>query len=422
MMTLFIFELKKLFKQKLIWFLVGLTLVVTIGLYGFQIVMTAATRQQVLNQYDFSINLHLDFAETYRLEREEAIQAEDKAWIEEAREQESGFQQNYEKALSQKQAYQSGNYDTILQDQLEASEWIVDPHIEGAYGIEDQYVSDFTLRASYAKNQYLVEKQIEPFVQNTTHFMFLKTVYDDFTGPSLESWESQTSRYSTQASYFMYQLIQAVYLLAVILIGCFIFGNTFSSEIQKKTEKIRLTQVLPYKHHQLFIAKFTAGYLALLIYVAVMIGVPLIVATLFDQFGSLDYPVLVYDGYTTNSMMENEVLDTFHFITLRMYFLKALLLACASSFMIYGLYFLVSQWSKEPILTVILTGVVCYLGLLLPSPYNPFQYLMIDQVITKEIQLRTWNASFHYTTGVLLTFTLGLLFVYLSYRIFKRKF
>jgi len=91
MMTLFIFELKKLFKQKLIWFLVGLTLVMTIGLYGFQIVMTATTHQQVLNQYDFSINLHLDFAETYRLEREEAIQAEDEAWIEEATEQENRF-------------------------------------------------------------------------------------------------------------------------------------------------------------------------------------------------------------------------------------------------------------------------------------------------------------------------------------------
>lgn len=422
MKTLFIFELKKLFKQKLIWFLVGLTLIVTIGLYGFQIVMTATTRQQVLNQYDFSINLHLDFAETYRLEREEAIQAEDEAWIEEATEQENRFFQSYENVLSLKQDYQSGNYETILQDQLESSEWIVDPHIEGAYGIADQYVSDFTLRASYAENQYLVEKQIEPFVQNTTHFMFLKTAYDDFTGPSLESWENQTSRYSTQASYFMYQLIQATYLVVVILIGCFIFGNTFSSEIQKKTQKIRFTQVLPYKRGQLFIAKFSAGYLALLIYVAVMIGVPLIVATLFDQFGSLDYPILIYDGYTTNTMMENEVLDTFHFITLRMYFLKAILLGFASSLMIYGLYYLFSQWSKEPILTAISTVAVCYLGLLIKSPYNPFQYLMIDQVITKEIQLQTWNTSFHYSTGVLLIFTLGLLFVYLSYRIFKRKF
>ena len=153
-----------------------------------------------------------------------------------------------------------------------------------------------------------------------------------------------------------------------------------------------------------------------------MIGLPLIVATLFDQFGSLDYPVLVYDGYTTNSMTDNEVLDTFHFITLRMYFLKALLLTFMSSFMVYSLYYFFSQWSKEPILTVILTGSICYLGLLLRSPYNPFQYLMIDQVITKEIQLQTWNTSFHYSTGVLLIFTLGLLFVYLSYRIFKRKF
>src|SRR5699024_2442608 len=145
--------------------------------------------------------------------------------------------------------------------------------------------------------------------------------------------------YSTKGVYYLYQLIQNLYLPAVILIGCFIFGNTFSSELQKKTRKIRFHQVQPFKQEQLFIAKFSAGYLVLFLYVIVMIALSLVVATVVDHFGSLDYPVLVYDGYTTNRMIDNENLDTFHFITLNNYLSKAFFLAFTSSLLIYGLYY-----------------------------------------------------------------------------------
>ena len=116
-----------------------------------------------------------------------------------------------------------------------------------------------------------------------------------------------------------------------------------------------------------------------------MIGFPLVVAIVVDCFGQLEYPVLVYDGFTTDSMFENTVQDTVHFTPLKAYFSKAFILAFTGSLLIYGLYYLFSQWSKEPVLTVPLTGITCYLGMLITNPYNPFQYLKNDQVITNEI-------------------------------------
>lgn len=422
MKTLFLFEFKKLLKQKTIWFLVGVTMVAILVLYGFQIVMSETTHQQVLDHYDLLINLNLEIAEQLSIEREEAIQADDEAWIEEVIISEDYTHQSYEEWLQLKADYKARNFEQILQKQLDSLEFYVDPYNEAVHAIVEQPVSNFTQRATYAEKQYLLQNQIDPFVQKGIYEVFLPTAYDDFTGTAQEVWTEITNRYSTKGVYYLYQLIQNLYLPAVILIGCFIFGNTFSSELQKKTRKIRFHQVQPFKQEQLFIAKFSAGYLVLFLYVIVMIALPLIVATVVDHFGSLDYPVLVYDGYTTNRMIDNENLDTFHFITLNNYLSKAFFLAFTSSLLIYGLYYFFSRWSREPILTTLLTGVTCYLGLLISSPYNPFQYLKIDLVITNEIQLQTWNTGFNFTTGILLTFIVGLLFVLANYKLFKRRF
>ncbi|WP_440895945.1 hypothetical protein ACS127_15610 [Amphibacillus sp. Q70] len=423
MKTLFLFEFKKLLKQKTIWFLVAVTMIAILVLYGFQSVMTATTRQQMLDQYDFLIHLNLESIEGYAHEQEQAIEADDEAWLEEAKIMENNAHQGYEKRLRIKEDYQAGDFEQMLQNQLDFLEVYIDPYNGSGYSIgeQDQLVSNFTHRATYAEKQYLLENQIDPFVQNDYYTMFLSTAYDDFTGIAQEHWQEITNRYSTKGVYYLYQLIQNLYLPAVILIGCFIFGNTFSSEMQEKTKKIRFHQVLPFEQGRLLIAKFSAGYLALFLYVIVMITLPLIMATVVDHFGSLDYPVLVYDGYTTDVMADNQNLDTFHFITLKTYFSKAFLLAITSSLLIYGLYYFFSQWSREPILTALLTGITCYLGLLIPAPYNPFQYLKIDQVITQEIQLQTWNTAFNFTTGILLTFLIGLLFVLANYKFFKRK-
>ncbi|WP_440895944.1 hypothetical protein ACS127_15605 [Amphibacillus sp. Q70] len=422
MKTLFLFEFKKLLKQKTIWFLVAVTLIAIIVLYGFQMVMTATTRQQVLDHFDWIIHSTLLNVEDLAIESELAIEADDDAWIEEIKMREDLIQQANERQLSAKKAYQSEEFEQILQDQADSLKSYIEANksLEGQT-FHDQYINNFTLRATYEELQYLVENQIAPFVQKTTSTMYLATAYDDFTEPTKELWEETTSRYSTKGVYYLYQLIQNLYLPAVILIGCFIFGNTFSSELQKKTQKIRFHQVLPFDQGRLLIAKFSAGYLALFLYVIVMIALPLIVATVVDHFGSLDYPVLVYDGYTTDVMADNQNLDTFHFITLKTYFSKAFLLAFTSSLLIYGLYYFFSQWSREPILTALLTGITCYLGLLIQNPYNPFQYLKIDQVITKEIQLQTWNTAFNYTTGILTTFIVGLLVILVSYKLFKRQ-
>src|SRR5699024_8404157 len=127
MKTLFLFEFKKLLKQKTIWFLVGVTMVAILFLYGFQVVMSETTHQQVLDHYDLLINLNLEIAEQLSIEREEAIQADDEAWIEEVIISEDYTHQSYEEWLQLKADYKARNFEQILQKQLDSLEFYVDP-------------------------------------------------------------------------------------------------------------------------------------------------------------------------------------------------------------------------------------------------------------------------------------------------------
>lgn len=153
----------------------------------------------------------------------------------------------------------------------------------------------------------------------------------------------------------------------------------------------------------------------------VMIGVPLLVGTIIHGLGDLDYPVLVYDGYTTEYMEQNAVEDTFHFITLKEYLFKTIGFTLVLSLLIYSMYYLVSQFSKEPIFNSIIIGTLCFVGMQVKHPYNPFSYLDIDKVISHEIQLQTWNSDITYITGLIITFIIGLIFIIINHLGFKYR-
>lgn len=420
-MKLFIFEWKKILKNTTTRVLLTLSFLAIIGIYFFNLSLAKNIEKQVVNHYDFLINLYLGDAEDWRLEKEIAIELDDEALIEEMTMMEESSRLSYKNYRKLKESYMNGEWNLIYQDtqkHLELAAYPPPNEIHSIF-IEEQELSNFTLRASYEEVSYLMEHQIDPFVQYTTSSMYYPTVYDDFSGRTLTLWEEQTRRYGKQGLYFLYQLIQLLYVPIIILIGCFIFGNTLSSETTKKTNTIRFHQVLPINQTKLFFTKYITGYLGVLSFMLMMIGIPLITGSLMHGFGHLDYPVLVYDGYTTEYMQQNMVEDTFHFITLKEYLLQTLRFAIVISLFIYSMYFLISHFSKEPIFNMMIVGVLMFIGMLIVHPYNPISYLNIDQVLSHEIQMHSWNSGFTLKTGSVITVIVSFVLFLLNYILFR---
>jgi ABC-2 type transport system permease protein len=423
-MKLFIFEWKKLMKRKTTWVLLLLSTLAIIGAYFFHLHLTENVQTKVVNHYDRLTQIYLQDMEEWSLEKERAIEAEDEGMAEEAAMLEESSRFSHERYQELRDAYVNEEWDVLYQNDIEYLEIFAypPPGEPASYNFEDHEISNFTLRASLEERKYMLEHEIDPFIQSTTSNMMLSTVYEDFfTERTQELWEEETSRYGREGSYFIYQLIQLLFIPMVVLLGCFIFGNTLSSDVIKKTNAFRFYQVLPLNQSKLFLAKYVTGYVGVLLFILLMLAVPVGLGSIVHGFGDLDYPILVYDGYSSEFMEVNAEEDTFHFITLQEYLTQTLVFAVAISLFIYSIYFLIAQFSKEPILNVIVTGIITYGGTLLTHPYNPFSYLDIDQVMTNEIQLQTWSTAFTYSTGITVTFITAIMMVVLNFFIYKFK-
>lgn len=423
-MKLFLFECKKVLKKKTTRILLILSMLAVVGIYFFNLSIANNVEKQVVNQYDFLINLYLGDIEDAAQEKELAIEMEDDALLEEATMFEESAVMSHEKYLELKEDYLNGEWDSIYQDMLYYLEYAAYPEPHGeVYSIsyEEQEISNFTLRASYDQIDYLMKHQIDPLVQNTTTSMFLPTIYDNFSGNALELWEKDTSRYGKEGFYFIYQLVPLLYIPIIILIGSFIFGNTLSSETNRKMNTFRFHQVLPINRTRLFFAKYITGYFGVLLFIILMVAVPLLAGTFMHGLGNLDYPVLVYDGYSTEYMERNVVEDTFQFITLKEYLLQTFLFTIVLSVFIYTLYFLVSQFIKEPIFNLVIVGALVILGGLITHPYNPFSYVDIDPVLSHEIQMLHENTAFTLTTGIAVTLVISLILIVVNYIFFRAR-
>ncbi|BAC12229.1 hypothetical conserved protein [Oceanobacillus iheyensis HTE831] len=422
-MNVFKFEFKKLFTRKLIWFFISLSIFAIVGIYSLNWILTTNVEKQGLTYYDQQINWWMQDIQYWATEKEKAMEAEDEALIEEATLMEDDARSRHQRYSDLKEAYKNGEWSNIYKGNLEGLEILAYPPPDQPSGssFEEQPISNFTLRASYEEIKYLLEHNIDSFGSKSPDSMFLPTIYDDFSGNTLEKWEESTKRYSKQGIYFFYQLIQSFYIPIVILVGCFIFGNTLSLETTKKRPNLQFYKTLPINQSKLFLVKYLTGYLGVFLFLLLMIAIPILVGTIIGGFGDLDYPVLVYDGYTTEYMEVNAVEDTFHFITLQEYLIRTFLFTVFMSLFIYSIYYFISQFIKEPIFNVILVGLIVFGVTLIQHPYNPLSYLDMDKVLTNEVQLQLLNTDYTYITGLIVNIVLSIIFIWTNFITFKVK-
>ena len=100
----------------------------------------------------------------------------------------------HEHYLMMKEAYQNEDWKKIFQHELKQLKLFAYPPPEepaDAY-FENQEITNFTLRASYEEVKYMLENDIQPFMQNITTNMYLPTIYDSFSGRTLALWQEET--------------------------------------------------------------------------------------------------------------------------------------------------------------------------------------------------------------------------------------
>ena len=415
-MKYFLFECKKMLKKKSIWIAMILSVVAIAGFYFIN--YSVADRIHQVRMLDLE-NSQIDFPEKIvkdRMDLEVAKKAGDGAKVLDLEREITIYENMLEDKKLQWDNIMEGNWRAISEWQYERMNNSVRISISQNYivhSIMDQQVSMFTMRASAEERKLVADIGVEPFEQWDHYTPYHPTMYDKHDGKVLEMWERGTKRYGKQGFYFLYQVIPAFTIPFIILIGCFVFGNNVSSEATRKKRGMNLYAVLPLKRRQLFFAKYFSGLLFTVLFVVGIFCVPLISSLFTSGIGSLQYPVLIYDGpaaspfgadspFAFETTILNEWTDEFHFITLGSYLGTVLLMTVVLVIFMYSIYYFLSLFIKNPTVNaaILLIGTFFGMTVLPKTPYNPFTYVDIHKVINREFAVEHFNEAINEMTGI----------------------
>lgn len=431
MKQLFQFEFKKSFKKKTTWIAVLTSILFISSLYFLNYSVAEDIQRGNLSFAQNSVNISQQVLKELELQK---IEAEKNGDIEKITDYKLAIQDS-QQSISKRNKwianYSQGNWQAIYEENINHLQFMFKSS-KGTNSfplvIEKQNISLFTPRATLAELLLLKKNKVEPFIQNTIYTPYLFTIYDQFTGISLEQWEKSTTRYGTTGSLFLYQIIQYYYIPVLILLGCFIFGNNISSEMNNKKRGLHFYYTLPITRKSLFITKYFSGFLSTLVFVLLMLLIPLLCSYFTKGIGNFDYPVLVYEGAEPNPFGSeynslNPIKDQFHFIPLKNYLGQVLLLTALLTFFLYSFYYISSLLLKSLSITTSFVAIVIFIGMKsFSSPYNPFTYVNIHSVLTGETATLVFNPSINLSTGILLTFVLGCTLLFAGYKLFIRTY
>lgn len=428
-MNTFLFECKKLLKKRTVWTAAVVAAAVIIALYFFSYHTTESIRTVNSLKVEQLKSVFTSMAEESRTEkvRAEGAGDEESALVmEEAIERAERSKENYEQWQSD---YRSRSWKRIYQQDLDDLE--VGLSGGGSLGIEDQSINNFTLRATKAEKEWLLKRNLEPLVQQTVYTSYLPTLYDTFTGKAAEEWKKLTKRYGETGVGFTYTMMPNFYLPILGLIACFVFGNGFSSQMNRKEQGLHFAMTQPVRRTTLFTANYGSAILSVVGFFVFLTGLPFLCSLLTEGVGSFQFPVLVYEGGKVNPFGSefnalNPETDLFFFIPFQTYFLEALVLGVLITLVLLGLYTLYSLLIKSAIGAVVLTGGTAAVAwtLFKTSPYNPFTYLDIHSVLNRTLAAESFNPAFSFETGVIVlavTAIVLLTFNYLVFQWFSRR-
>lgn len=424
-MHTFLFEVKKIWKRKGTWIAIFICVLAICALYFLN--KEAASDREATNQN--LIQIRTDQFRQWEAEADAAAEKAKQQGNTTTAEEQAFMAERFGKSIQNyedlKIAYDSSDWNYIYSADLEEMQMIVENPMEAQVSIEEQRVDHFTLRATYEEKQQLLDRGLIPPAQDIFLFSLMPTLYNEFTGFSAAQWEQQTERYGTVGWNILYQFTQYFFIPITILLGAFLFGNSVSSESKRKKRGLHFFQVLPVSKGRVFIAKYLVGLIHTVLFTVFISIIPLVLSLLDRGIGSLSYPVLVYDGpdpsaFGNRTPVPNSDYDTFHFISFGDYFTQGLWMTLMMVFFIYTVYFFISLWIRHAGATLLVTGSVLFLGIIVGiSPWNPIQYIDVHRILTQENRVLLVDNRYTIQKGLMLLGLTGVVLWLMSFARFR---
>lgn len=391
MIKLTLFEMKKVFKSTSFRFMLFFISLLLIGYYVFVYIHTVRTNDLVA---EYENRVHQLEEHLGELRNSLSNDKENKELIKEIE-----FQEKFlEKDKMILKAYQEEDWTTILNADIELDE----PGIKDAKARRDYYTSShptlFTNETRIEQYKWLRDRSIEPVWY--LDFISWYTVYDiDFGDPIIEEIiKERSNKYSSAGIYYLNHVFNQLFGVIGALFFILLFGNMITKEGLGKNGPIHLLHTQPIPRYKILGSKWMASVTVSLFILLAISLFSILMGTIFDRFGDVEYPVLIYGEDYTHSFME-----------MGTYLLKSALLFFMILLFCYSILFLFSLITKRTLLAVGLTLAVILIGIQWSgestlsafAPYVPFHYFSVSEIITNEFAVTIKNFDFSYTNGLI---------------------
>ncbi|MFJ8262181.1 ABC transporter permease subunit [Rummeliibacillus sp. NPDC094406] len=423
MSKLFLFEYKKILKKKVTWITFLLSFIAVISFYFYSMSVSENIKSQNINKLDYIISSYKKMILDINSEKDKSEQDKDVENVKMLSTQIKGLKKSIKQYETQKENLIKGNWQEIYSNEATSLEKQLSPEFNiASRSIENQEISNFTIKATFAEVTWLQKKNVEPFIQKTVYTPYVASIYDHFTGSVLDEWKTTTERYSTNGLSLLFLLIQQYFIPIVILLGCFIFANTISSDTNSKKKGLNFYFTLPIYKRKIYFAKYLSGITFTMGFVLVITITPLICSLFSGGIGSLHSPVLVYEIIKPN--LFGAVDDTkaqFHLIELKDYLQQLIPLAILLVLFLYSFYFMLSTIIRNSIVSVCIVSIVSFGAMkLYPTVYNPFTYMDLHKIINSELSTTLFKASINLQNGLSTLVIMGCISSIIGYFLFKK--
>ncbi|MGN7410282.1 hypothetical protein [Sporosarcina sp. SAFN-010] len=348
------------------------------------------------------------------LQMEEQSEGEDV----EPSEEELFWQEYNQKQEILLQAYEKGDWNAILQMEIDEIRPDLDTLIVSRQYYTSSFPTLFTTETRRALFQYMKEHSVTPILPIDIYAW--RTLYDlnfPIEGTNddefLKDFVTEHSTLNSSVGvYFLKQVTDILFGLTGLVFFLLLFSDIVTKEGIGTNGPIQLLKTQPIRRPLILTAKFGT---VLLVSAAILLGMTILTLGLgasFDKLGDWDYPVLIYG--------ENYA---YEFIPMGVYLVKTAVLFFFGLLFALALLFFFSYVTKRAIVALVLSAAVILLGIQLSNqvaglalaPYLPFAYLATPYIVTMQTAVVWNNFQFTFQHGLFVLGTASALLLVATY-------
>lgn len=369
------FECKKALKSPIF----SLLLIIAVSVIGLYYVFVHVSTQSI---YDNLIMTNENMASDFQLfisDNIELIESGNLSSEEIADQEQQNKHLQTQVDLSEKKAnlYKEKDWQSLLAFQMELDEEYRDQaKTFQPFEITVGGRSFYSYETGMAQNQLLLDRGIKPVLP----IDFTYTIKDYSTNQT-ELMEERAVRHDSSGLYFTYEMTGILFGFVGIVFFMLLFGDIVNKESFGGFGSANLLFTQPISRSKILNGKWLTVMIGSGLILISICLLSILIGTVFDRFGDLDYPILIY----------GEELE-YSFTNLGTFLLQSLVLFFLALLFSYSLLFLFSLLMKNTLAAVVSTITLIFVGIELSSHdylasiahYIPFSYFNVHEVLKQE--------------------------------------